>query len=192
MDQQITINQIIQITKLSKEEIKILLESGVDKIIKKNQKLARPKRIIDKAYFLKSGIIRHYVRKENKEFTKNFIKGPRFMLPSLTNFFLGTSSAIYCESITELEVVEWRREDIFHFADQHSIMYKFLLTAVVKAFHGKEVKEIALSQLDAKQKYLYFLDKFPNLINEIPLQYVASYLDIRPETLSRVRARLIS
>jgi len=191
MKEQLT-NQISQITNLTKDEVGEFLTLGVEKKIIKKEKIARPKRIIDKAYFIKSGIVRHYVIRGNQEFTKNFIKGPRFMLPSLTNFFLNTPSEIYCESLTELEVVEWSRKDIFCFADNHVKFYKFLLKAVVVAFQSKEVKEIALNQLDAKQRYLRFLEDFPNLVNEIPAQHVASYLGVRPETLSRVRAKLIS
>ncbi len=191
MKKQLT-NQIIQITKLNKDKVEELLALGVDKKINKKKKLARPERIIDKAYFLKSGIVRHYVIKGNQEFTKNLISGPRFMLPSLTNFFLNTPSQIYCESLTELEVIEWSKKDLFQFADDNVKFYKFLLKAVVKAFHGKEMKEIALNQFDAKQRYLNFLEDFPNLINEIPVQYIASYLSIRPETLSRIRAKLNS
>ncbi len=192
MNQLKTINQIMGMTKLSEVEVNTFLSFGKSKTIPKKEKLAIPNHVVDKAYFLKSGIIRHFVRKENQEFTKNFIKGPRFMLPSLTDFFLDKPSAIYCESITELEVIEWKRADLFHFADQHTKMYHFLMKAVVMAFQGKERKEIALRQLDAKARYVKFLDEFPNLINEIPNQYVASYLSIRPETLSRIRAKLIS
>ena len=179
-------------TGLNLDEVGAFLNLGVEKNIKKKKKIARPKQIVDKAYFLKSGIIRHYVILENQEFTKNFIKGPRFMLPSLTNFFMNTPSQIYCESLTELEVIEWSKKDLFHFADNHVKFYKFLLKAVVKAFHSKELKEIALNQLDAKRRYLNFLEDFPNVINEIPAHYVASYLGIRPETLSRIRSKLKS
>jgi len=191
MKEQLT-NQISQITNLTIDEVGEFLALGVVKKIKRKKKIARPKRIVDKAYFLKSGIIRHYVVRDNQEFTKNLIKGPRFMLPSLTNFFLNTPSQIYCESLTDLEVIEWSRKDLLCFADNHVKFYKFLLKAVVKAFHSKEVKEITLHQLDAKERYLRFLEDFPNLANEIPAQYVASYLGMRPETLSRIRAKLIS
>jgi len=191
MNKQLTI-QISQITKLTLDEVEEFIALGVEKKIDKKKKIARPDRIVDKAYFLKSGIIRHYVIREQQEFTKNFIRGPRFMLPSLTNFFLNTPSQIYCESLTELEVIEWSRKDLFHFADNHVNFYKFLLKAVVKAFHSKELKEIAINQLEAKQRYLNFLENFPNLINEIPAQYVASFLGVRPETLSRIRAKLNS
>ncbi len=191
MNQQL-VDQIVFLSKLTEEESREFLALGKPKKIGKKKKLASPKRIVNKAYFLKSGVIRHYVRSGNQEFTKNLIKGPRFMLPSLTNFFLDTPSHIYCESITALEVIEWDRKDLFDFADQHSKMYKFLLRGVVRAFHSKELKEIDFNQLDVKQRYLNFLEDFPNLVNEIPVQYIASYLGVRPETLSRIRAKLNS
>jgi len=186
------LHQIIRSTQLSQKESERFLALGEHKKINRKVKLASPQRTVDKAYFLKSGVIRHYVRHENQDFTKNLIRGPRFMLPSLTNFFLNTPCHLYCESLTELEVLEWSRKDLLNFADQNPKMYKFLLTGVVRAFHSKEMKEIDSHQLDAKQRYLNFLEDYPNLINEIPIQYVASYLGVRPETLSRIRAKLIS
>lgn len=181
-----------KITKLNETELRQFLALGQNKSFAKKVKLAKPDQVVDKAYFLKEGIVRHYVIHKNQEFTKNIIRGPRFMVPSLTNFFLQTPSIIYCETLTKVELIEWSRTDLFSFSDQHLKMYKFLMQAVVNAFHGKELKEIALNQLEAKDRYLKFLDEFPNLINQIPVQYVASYLGIRPETLSRIRANLIS
>ena len=186
------IDRMVKLTKLTEVEIQRLAAYGTNRKFPKKKKLAVPNRFIENAYFLNIGIVRHYIRKGNEEFTKNFIRGPRFMLPSLTGFFLEAPSVLYCEALTNLDVVEWKREDLYNFADKHPRMYKFLLQAVVKAFHSKEIKEIAFSQLDAKQRYLNFIDDYPNLINEIPNHYVASYLGVRPETLSRVRAQLNS
>jgi len=189
--QELLLRGIIQSTKLNKEEAVEFLNRGTYKVIPKKKLLAIPNQMVDKAYFLYSGIIRHYVQRDTQQFTKNFIKGPRFMLPSLTNFFLETPSIIYCETLTELQVVEWTRNDLFHFADHHPTLYKFFLKAVVRAFQSKEIKEISQNQLNAQQRYLKFLNEFPDLINEIPAQYIASYLGIRPETLSRIRAKMI-
>lgn len=191
MDETI-IKRIAKATKLNKDELKEFISYGRIGTIPKKKLLVTPNKIVDKAYFLKNGIIRHYVKNGANQFTKNFIQGPRFMLPSLTNFFLESPSQIYCESLTDLDVIEWNRNDLFLFANKHPKMYKFLLMAVVQAFHRKEAREIALVQQDAKERYLDFLNDYPNLINTIPLQHIASYLGVRPETLSRIRANLNS
>ncbi|MEO1450147.1 MAG: Crp/Fnr family transcriptional regulator, partial [Bacteroidota bacterium] len=154
--------------------------------------LAQPHQMVDKVFFMKNGIVRHYVKRDSRQFTKNFIKGPLFMIPSLTNFFLETPSRIYCETLSEINAVEWARKDLFNFADHHPNLYRFMLKGVTKAFHKKELKEIAHNELDAQNRYLNFLQEFPTLAHEIPAQYIASYLGIRPETLSRIRAKCIS
>lgn len=186
------LQQILSTTKLSTTQVEGLVKIGLQKQIAKKELLTSPLQMVDKAYFLKSGVVRHFVKNDSQEFTKNFIKGPRFMLPSLTNYFMETPSVLYCEALSPLDVIEWKRKDLYEYADTHPKLYKFFIRSVVRAFQNKEVKEIALNNLDAQQRYLSFLHEFPDLINEIPGHYIASYLGIRPETLSRIRAKRIS
>jgi hypothetical protein len=47
-----------------------------------------------------------------------------------------------------------------------------------------------LGREDAATKYRIFLEKFPHLANRGPLHYLASYLGITPQSLSRVRKKL--
>lgn len=187
-----TIDQIIRATMLSKSKALDFISLGHRKTIARKTLIISPNKVADRAYFLKAGIIRHYTQNKSVQFTKNLIRGPRFMLPSLTSFFLEIPSTIYCESLTDLEVVEWSRADLMEFAEGHPRMYKFLLRGLVKAFRSKEEKEIAFVTRSAEQRYRHFLQEFPSLINEIPIQYIASYLGIRPETLSRIRAKRVS
>lgn len=185
--------QLLSLTKLSKGQVDEFLSKGTALSIPAKTLLIRPGQPVKNAYFLKQGIIRHFIKaKSNKEFTKNFIRGPRFMLPSLSDFFLQTPSSIYCQALTTLEVIRWDYDTIINFGDTHPIFYKFLLTGTVQAFRGKEQKEIALNQMEAKERYLQFLEQHSDIANEVSLQYIASYLNIRPETLSRIRASLIS
>jgi len=43
---------------------------------------------------------------------------------------------------------------------------------------------------DATTRYLSFLEKYPMLINRIPLSYIASYLGITQQSLSRIRKNI--
>ncbi len=56
---------------------------------------------------------------------------------------------------------------------------------------------LALSQLnqmktneEPEQRYLNLLSQRPELVQRIPQHYIASYLGIKPETLSRIRKRI--
>ncbi len=187
------LQKLLQLTQLPKEELESFWAKGMPCSFPAKHLLTKPQQKVDKVYFLKKGILRHYIKgKGGKEFTKNFIAAPHFTVPSLSDFFLQKPSGIYCEAITELEAIEWDYATMIEFAEKNPRMYKFLLLSVVKAFHKKELKEIALNQQDAKTRYIQFMADFPELIHQVPLQYIASYLNIRPETLSRIRAKRIS
>ncbi len=56
-------------------------------------------------------------------------------------------------------------------------------------------KDIRLSQmlkLDARGRYLWFIKEYPSVIEKAPLKFIASYLGMKPESLSRIRKELIS
>ena len=186
-------SKIQQITKLNNQELAAFIALGKEDIIPSKKYLTQPNFPVKEIFFLKKGIVRHFFKgKKGNEFTKNFIAGPRFMCPSLSDFFLQTPSCIYCQSLTELEVIRWDYQGLFQFAEENPMMYKMLLTSVVSAFKGKESKEISMNQKEAKERYLEFIETQPKVAGNVPLQYIASYLNIRPETLSRIRANLIS
>lgn len=52
-----------------------------------------------------------------------------------------------------------------------------------------ELKRIG-SQYDAMKRYLWFLEKYPGLIDAVNNKYIASYLNMTPVTLSRLRRKL--
>ena len=54
----------------------------------------------------------------------------------------------------------------------------------------REEKEISFATQSAEQNYLDLLKTQPELIMQIPQKYIASYLGITPESLSRIRSRL--
>lgn len=184
--------QPLKVPGLNRAETLAFIALGERKTISRKTILLSAGEVAQSAYFIMSGAMRHYTQRNTEQFTKNLMRGPSFMLPSLTSFFLEIPSINYCESLTALEVIKWKRKDLMQFATDHPPMYKFLLRAVVNAFRKKEVKEIEFNTQSAEQRYQKFLQTHPNLINEVPIQYVASFLGVRPETLSRIRAKRIS
>lgn len=57
-------------------------------------------------------------------------------------------------------------------------------------FYMSEKRLYMLRKQKAIEKYKYFLEHYPGLINEVPLKYVASFLGMNQETLSRVRKKM--
>jgi hypothetical protein len=54
----------------------------------------------------------------------------------------------------------------------------------------KTQREISLLKLNAEERYLQLLKEQPHLIQNIPQKYLASYIGITPQALSRIRKRI--
>ena len=57
-------------------------------------------------------------------------------------------------------------------------------------FIGKQKRELSLLTQSAEERYYSLFTHQPQLIKEIPLKYIASYIGITPQALSRIRARI--
>lgn len=56
----------------------------------------------------------------------------------------------------------------------------------------KDIRIAKMLQLNAKQRYQWFLESYGEVVNTVQLRFIASYLGMKPETLSRIRRELIS
>jgi CRP-like cAMP-binding protein len=169
----------------------IILSNSEFKTIQKGEYLLREGSVCNTLIYIIKGVTRHFVLGSNgKELTKNFTQEGNFVLGSISSFLTKEKAIIQLQALTYLEYYEldkiyftklMKNPDFIVFWD------KILCNYIIK----KEKKEIAMIQSDASSRYLGFLNDFPNLINRIPHYYIASYLGINPETLSRIRRKLL-
>jgi len=165
----------------------LIINKSKHKRIVKNSILLYEGEICNKFVYLEKGIIRHYFTdKKGNDITKNFIKAPAYFCYSLSSFVSQTPGIIQCETLSEVELWEIKYEnfqEMMRNLDFLNFWNNMLSSFILK----KEKKEIALLRDSATQRYLQFLENFPGVLNEIPHYYIASYLSISPETLSRIR-----
>lgn len=164
-----------------------IIKKSKHKRIVKNTILLHEGELCNKFVYLEKGILRHYfTNKKGNDITKNFIKAPAYFCYSLSSFVSQTPGIIQCETLNEVELWEMTYEnfqEMMKGLDFSNFWNNKLSSFILK----KERKEIALLRDDATQRYIQFMKDFPGVLNEIPHYYIASYLSISPETLSRIR-----
>jgi len=157
------------------------------KQVPKNTILLKEGELCKTFVYLKNGVIRHYFTdRSGDDITKNFIKAPTYFCYSLSSFVSQKPGIIECETLSDVELYEMSYnnfQEMMQNADFLNFWNNLLSTFILK----KERKEIALLRDNATQRYIQFLKNFPGVLNEIPHYYIASYLSISPETLSRIR-----
>ncbi|MBC7936759.1 MAG: Crp/Fnr family transcriptional regulator [Rhizobacter sp.] len=142
------------------------------------------------AYFLKSGIVQISMLYNGDERILDFIFENNFFgayTSLLTN--LPSDTQLTTLAKTEVEVIDYR--DLQN-AYQHSLLANQLGRYVTeRLFINYSSRQKDLLTKTAEQRYLELFEKRPDIISVIPVNKIAKYLGIHPESLSRIRKSII-
>ncbi|PKH51025.1 hypothetical protein CXF68_10175 [Tenacibaculum sp. Bg11-29] len=180
-------NFVFNIHRVSESSFTKLNKLIQQKKLLKNQELVHLGQIPTNFYILRKGIVRAYIIDEKgKEHTKTIYT------PVVTSGNLGAlikqepSNLIY-ECLTECDVLECNYASFYDLTLSHHDLSIFH-HRVLEAIHIREERKILeLLMLNATQRYEKLKERFPKIDNLINQYHIASYLNITPVQLSRVR-----
>jgi CRP-like cAMP-binding protein len=140
--------------------------------------------------FIQQGTLRVYgVDTNGNEVTKCFIRENQFFA-NLESYYSGqpTFDAVQAVIPTEIYTIPFSVFERQY--EQIPNLFIFSKTlAEMTLLNGIKDNDF-LNFGDAKTKYAAFLQRYPQLAQQVPQQYIASYLKITPQSLSRIRNRL--
>lgn len=170
----------------SSQLIHSLQTAGTQKTYAKGQYLLREGEVEKNLYFIVSGAIRVFLPTAHEEHTIRLgYEGS--IINSLGSFLTGQPSEFYIETIRKAVVNVIPKEKIQEItqANLSSLNgYKHLLETVIAQQLEREIDLLTVSPTERLQRVL---KRSPDLFQHIPLKYIASYLRMSPETLSRIR-----
>ena len=172
---------------LPEERIEELFSIAKEKSIKTTNYFLEAGETPSKIAFVTKGLFRYvYTNNKGDEFTKtimpenNFISSYSAMVLCKPSYF-----AIEALENSDLMVINW--SDFEKLKEKDVFWLKFLMKFIEKGYIIKEKRERDLLLLDAETRYKNFLTEFPGLDQRVKQGIIASYLGIKPETLSRIR-----
>lgn len=184
---------------MNEQLIKILPENRIDELFS----IGKEKSIAMTDYFIRAGetplkiayvfkgLFRYvYTNDKGDEFTKAIMTENNF-ISSYSAMILNKPSYFAIEALEDAQLLEIQWNDFIPLLDKDVFWIKFLLKFIEKGYIIKEKRERDLLLLDAETRYKNFLTEFPGLDQRIKQGIIASYLGIKPETLSRVRRKTI-
>jgi len=156
------------------------------KVIQKGEFLTREGDIERNLYLVESGAVRMFYLSEFDEHIIRFgYEGS--LINSLSSFISEKPSEFFIEAIRKTTVKEISKADLVKLrneSDENLRQYIELLESLVTQQIDREIDLLITSPT---QRLKRVLDRSPNLFQHIPLKYIASYLRMKPETLSRIR-----
>ncbi len=137
-------------------------------------------------YFLNSGIVRLFRIHNDVDYTLGLVSENEFVSTSLYVQY-GKPSSCALEALTELDVLEWDREALLAFKQRIAkahLMEMVLLDRLLMWLQDAQIDAICHT---AEERYQKLMKEQPELIARLPLKYIASYLNIHQDSLSRIR-----
>ena len=131
------------------------------------------------------GIIRVYhLREDGTEYNKNFFTKNDLFMTSLDET---KDSSVFIQTITQCEVIIFNYSEFMTLSIKHRILEKVFNKILLDYMTKKQEREIELLSLNAKDRYIKFVNNYTNLSKNLPQFHIASYLGITPTQLSRIR-----
>lgn len=155
-------------------------------ILKRNEYLKVKGSIDTNLYLVKSGTLRIFVIDEFEEHTIRF-GYQNNLIAALDSFLNGKPSEFYIQALKQSTVKVVSKTKYFDFinnSQEHLELWLVILENFVLQQMERERDILTSSPLE---RYHRVLDRSPQLFQEIPDKYIASYLRMTPETLSRIK-----
>lgn len=139
--------------------------------------------------FIHSGTFSFIVSNNDGEHVKDFSGSNKF-ITSYSSFITQSPSQIFIRAEEKAILTQWSYgtyQELIHSSENWK---QFALKIANYLYLRKEKREISLLTETAEQRYLNMLKEFPDIVQHVPQYLIASYLGIKPQSLSRIRNKI--
>ena len=155
-------------------------------LLSRGEFLCQPNEKHTKVYFVIDGSVRIYYVDEQEEHTIRFGYKNSFFA-ALDSFLNDLPTNYYMQTIKSSKLLVVEKGDFLNFIQSNANYQKAYQALQQDLILQQMEREIDLLTASPTMRYQRVLSRSPQLFQEIPLKYIASYLRMTPETLSRIR-----
>lgn len=161
------------------------------KKLRKRDFLFRDGEVCDEMYFVNKGcMILYALDDEGKEhITQLAIEG--WWVGDMYSYLSGLPTGMYLEALEPTEALRIKRSERENLLMSAPILERYFRILLENNFIATHRRVKNLISKSAEEKYLDFVKLYPQFALRVPQKYIASYLGITPETLSRIRVQSV-
>ena len=139
--------------------------------------------------FVADGIMRAYGQYDGNENTTCLCSSNTFATSTIS-FITQTPSHTAIQALNDVTLVLISYENLNKLYTKSPFWEKVGRVVAEKEYIDLQKSNWRNGPMPAREKYLTLLKENPGIVNMIPLQYIASYIGVTPETLSRIRKKI--
>ncbi|MCF3108044.1 Crp/Fnr family transcriptional regulator [Niabella sp. CC-SYL272] len=176
-----------QFVTISLEEVKTILLPAIQvREFNKRDIVTRAGEVEAFMNFIKKGTLRkYYVQDKDEIIVQISIDG--HLISSQESFYTRTPSEYFIDAVEPTTVLSMQYDALEKvFASSHNLeRLGRLVTEHTMVL--KDKWQFSLIRQTPRERFLSFVDKYPEILQRVPQKYLASYLNIKPETFSRFK-----
>ncbi|MCU0431266.1 MAG: Crp/Fnr family transcriptional regulator [Cytophagaceae bacterium] len=181
------IKYISNYTEVSPELETAIRQSGMIRQYPKGHFLLEAGQISIECFFVLKGCVRRFYIKDTEERTTDFYTEMQ-AIPGISK---GTPNEYYLECLEDIIAAVGNPELESDMFQKFPILESFsrVIGESMMTTYVEEFSEFKMAS--PEERYLKLLESRPDLFQRVPLNQIASYLGIKPESLSRIRKRIM-
>lgn len=175
---------------ISSSDFEIITSYFKRQLLKKRKDLLRIGETCDELAFICKGALRSYSidARGNEHVVQIALED--YWLADLYSYLNNTPSNIAIEAMEDSEILLIKYDDLDKMCVEIPAMERFFRKLVEKAYSATLQRINSVKSMSAEDRYRNLLQKQPKLLQRVPLIYIASYLGMTPESLSRIRKNI--
>ncbi|MGL5272121.1 MAG: Crp/Fnr family transcriptional regulator [Phocaeicola sp.] len=178
------------ISPLTKEGVHALAGILQKKKCKKGEVVLAEGEVCHSIIFVEKGLFRQFYYKHGKELTEH-ISYEQGVIICLESYFKQEPSRLMVEALESGVVWFLPKEKFDELIEQYTDICKMYRKMLERSLIESQIKADAMRFESAQERYSNLQKRHPEILKRAPLVFIASLLQMTPETLSRVRAALL-
>ena len=177
------LNQFIKVTV---EDFAELLAWTEPRQFEKKTILTKPGEVEEFMYFITTGLIRKYFLKKDQEIITHIVKEGG-IIGSGESFLTGEPSKYFVETLeptTAFAISRQKLEGMYRSSKKWEKLGRIMTT---QYFLVQEMRLMDNIRFSTRERFVKFMNENTDLLQRVPQKYLASYLNIKPETFSRLK-----
>lgn len=171
---------------LEEAEFAVLARNIIVREFDRKQLLVRVGEVESYMNFIVKGLARVYFYKGRTEMITNIAREGE-LISSSASFLSGRPSYYFVEALEPCTVLSLSRQHLDQAYGECPTIEKLGRLMTTYFVLQKEEWELECVRLDTRERFLRFIGNNPELLSRVPQKYLASYLNMKPETFSRLK-----
>ena len=175
---------------LSKEEKELVNEKFHPRLFRKRQYALQEGNVCVQFYFVVRGCLRMY--KIDEQGTVHILQFATedWWIMDLGSFYSEKASELNIDALEDTMVLQISHDDLILLYTNAPKFHRIFRVLVENSFVSLQKRLLQTISSTAEDRYQYFIDTYPHLVNRLSQTQIASFLGITPEFLSRLRNKL--